>query len=215
MDASEEFKIYEPADPDPAFFCHRSKIDLWKAIKARWAYNNAVDEHCRPRKEDGAIDLAEGARAWREIESLMRGWRTVPRYLFKNIRVDVLLLRNKALRFESKFHDALAKPDANFFRNLSDALRLSDSEIDQQRKSAPTFPATSIPCSYAFWTSPSTHLDTNSAVIFAWKDLGGLYLARPSWEKVRRLAETRIDPRTDRQWERTRKDPWIAAMLDI
>lgn len=197
MDASEEeFEIFEPADPDERFFFWLSKEEFWKAIKARWAYNNAIDEHCRPKKKAGAIDLAEGARAWREIGGAQVR-REMPPHLFTKVRMEFLVLRNKALRFERQFHDALAKADANFFRNLSDALRLSNSEIDQHRKCEPT------------------HLDTNSAVILAWKDLGGLYLARPSWENIRRLAETRIDPRTDRQWERTRKDPWISALLDI
>ena len=105
-------------------------------------------------------------------------------------------LRNKALRFEKQLLTALGgpKPNVNFFRDLSEALKLSDEEI-------------------------AVHLDTTGAVLLAWKELGGLSGQRPTRHQIRRWVEARMKEAgelpliSDRQWQRIWEDPFVAALL--
>jgi hypothetical protein len=180
---------------------HRLKIS-----RERWqAWNNAADAHVWP-KAGSMLHLASVAKAWREYEALKaarlfekHGLPNLPRTedslglpaAQKLDELEELELRYKAQMFEAYYTRAFHMKDHKFCRRLAEAFALPDEEI-------------------------SRLLTTTGAVVWVWRELGGLSGKRPGMPAIRSRVESLQKGEktvTDRQWERIWKDKFVAALL--
>lgn len=192
------------------------------------AFQRAAKEHLSPRL--GSVrHLAIGARAWRQLQASNPGWRkrntdheltqldpTSPaqvlailtsRVAAKSINesiTEILSFKEQqtlALEYEEQFTKAFLEKDHAFTQQLTRAFRLSDDEIDTPAK---TLPGSVLEVYDRLYIDKL--LDATPPTV------------APTKHKIQALIdqqrkESHLPPLTERHWERTWKEPFIAALM--